>query len=487
MNIRCIVFLFCTSIVLHSQTHLKGEIGVRVFEPSYNPHIVEEPITITEGSTVTIKKGTIFLFKNYTGLKVAGNLIIEGTESEPVIFTSINDKEFNPDATLLPNAFDWNGIAITTESGTVELHHFKLSYSVYGIKSKNDNILINQGLFSNNGQCDVVINDELQIVLQDEPFTYPLQKSSERQKVQTNETQAKDSIRVETQNELEPTDSKEATSLDSTLTPHKHSNDTINKMDSSSLAPVNSSQSTKIGNRSGFRISLNLFPGNFPMAYYDSATNTYEDVVDETFFDSIETQPGYSSVSFHKFLMRFNTHFMIRLGSLFSLDVGPGLLVSSRKGGYVFDDVNNGYYVDHRDISWHWLIIAPNVSSGINFVKYFHPIKVHAGILFDVNLNILKYNFAFTEDGQLQSGDPYAVKSSIDDTDFAINTAVGPRAGVELQVGSSLGIHIDFLYRFSILTKEFDLTDSENDETSKVKWKFYLPGVGVGAGVNFYF
>ena len=113
----------------------------------------------------------MFLFKNYAGLKVQGSLIIQGTKDEPVIFTSFNDRKYNPDAEVYPNAFDWNGISIEEATGTVELHHFILMYSVYGVKSKNEKILINSGLFANNGQCDVVIKDKMKVVLKDEPFS----------------------------------------------------------------------------------------------------------------------------------------------------------------------------------------------------------------------------------------------------------------------------------------------------------------------------
>ncbi len=115
----------------------------------------------------------MFLFKPFTGLTVNGDLLVEGTQEHPVIFTSINDGEYNTAAPKqLPNPFDWNGILVQRESGTVSLKNFSLRFSVYGIKSQVTDILIDNGLFRQNGQFHFTIRDKIQYVQDNIPFSY---------------------------------------------------------------------------------------------------------------------------------------------------------------------------------------------------------------------------------------------------------------------------------------------------------------------------
>lgn len=155
-----------------AETHITGSITDMTFESGGNPFIVEQDIMIPEGKKVVINSGCVFLFKPFTGLSVHGHLVVEGTQEAPVMFTSINDGEFNAQSEQLANPFDWNGILVSRESGTVIIQNFSLRFSVYGIKSQNLNIQIENGLFRQNGQFHFTINDKIQFVQDNIPYSY---------------------------------------------------------------------------------------------------------------------------------------------------------------------------------------------------------------------------------------------------------------------------------------------------------------------------
>ena len=167
MNIKKIVLLFLFIIGyrgIHAETRLSGEIQSASFDASGNPYVVEKDISIPQGKSLTIKEGCVFLFNGFTGLNVSGNLSVEGSAQQPVIFTCVNDSEYNPNSQQLPNPFDWNGIIIAKESGSVHFQNFQLRYSVYGIKSQNTAMTIQNGIFRQNGQFHFTLNDKIQYV-----------------------------------------------------------------------------------------------------------------------------------------------------------------------------------------------------------------------------------------------------------------------------------------------------------------------------------
>ena len=155
-----------------SQTTISGSIGGMTFKPSGNPWLVTENVFIENDSKTIVEPGCIFLFKPYTGIIVHGTFIVEGKKDNPVIFSSINDSTYSQTAVKNPEPFDWNGILIENEAVEVSLSHFKLSYSVYGIKSKISTLTINDGLFRQNGQFHFTINEKIQEVESNLPFSY---------------------------------------------------------------------------------------------------------------------------------------------------------------------------------------------------------------------------------------------------------------------------------------------------------------------------
>ena len=166
-----ILLVSLVNIVL-SATSLKGNVSDVKFDKTGNPFIVENQIYIPENKSIEIREGCVFLFKEYTGFEIQGNLIVTGTVKDPVVFTTINDDQFNSKSEKKAEPFNWNGITITKKAKRVILTNITVCYSVFGIKSDMENISILHGLFYENGQYDVTINEKLQKVNRLVPFNY---------------------------------------------------------------------------------------------------------------------------------------------------------------------------------------------------------------------------------------------------------------------------------------------------------------------------
>jgi hypothetical protein len=166
------LFVVALAAALFAETHLSGDIKTAAIDSTGNPYIVDQDIVVPAGKKVTIKEGCIFLFKGFTGLNVSGQINVAGSAKHPVVFTSVNDGDYNPKSDQLPNPFDWNGMLIAKESGGALLEDFSLRYSVYGVKSQTANVSIRGGVFRQNGQFHFTINEKIQYVQDNIAYSY---------------------------------------------------------------------------------------------------------------------------------------------------------------------------------------------------------------------------------------------------------------------------------------------------------------------------
>lgn len=141
---------------------------------SEKPYLVVSDIEVPFGKTVTIEPGAVFLFQNFTGFQVQGQLVAEGTKEKSIIFTSEFDGRYNPDTSLIANPFDWNGIYIHKDAFGTRLKYCKINYSVYGINSVTRLIRINPCIFFANGKVHLTIADSLHHVEDEKPYNYVL-------------------------------------------------------------------------------------------------------------------------------------------------------------------------------------------------------------------------------------------------------------------------------------------------------------------------
>jgi TolB-like protein/TM2 domain-containing membrane protein YozV len=144
-------------------TNLSGNIGVSYLESENGPYLIEKELVIPAGRNIVLGPGCVLLFGPFAGLQVLGRLEAKGTAEKPVIFSSMNDAAFNPDSKKTADAFDWNGIVIEPQSSGALLSNFRIAYSVFGIKSMRESIVIDHGLFFRNGQYNFTINGKLTV------------------------------------------------------------------------------------------------------------------------------------------------------------------------------------------------------------------------------------------------------------------------------------------------------------------------------------
>ena len=164
-----VLFIVC---ICPAEMHLQGEISSESIDSTGNPYIIEKTIIIPQGKKIVINEGCVFLFKNYSGIKVLGNLFVKGAPGKNVVFTTINDSLYNKKSDQLAKPFDWNGIIIDKDADSVKMENFRLFYSSYGIKSQNGKIALKNALFGSNGQFNFVISDKMQDVRENVPFSF---------------------------------------------------------------------------------------------------------------------------------------------------------------------------------------------------------------------------------------------------------------------------------------------------------------------------
>ncbi len=138
-----------------------------------NRYIVTCDIIVPSNRLVTVEKGAVFLFKDFTGVHVEGKLHCKGTKKRPIVFTSVNDPGYNPYSMRSANPFDWNGIVVHNDAFGTLFEYVKVSYSVYGLATKTKFIRIDPGIFKHNGESDIV-KDDKKIKVDENPYEYIL-------------------------------------------------------------------------------------------------------------------------------------------------------------------------------------------------------------------------------------------------------------------------------------------------------------------------
>lgn len=113
--------------------------GPNVWKDIGIPYIADFEIEIPTGKSVTIEPGV--LVKAASGIKVAGELIVVGSSTNPVIFTSLFDDSIGGDTggdgVSVPSVGDWSGIEVGG-SGNLEIENAIVAYADNAVFQKNN-------------------------------------------------------------------------------------------------------------------------------------------------------------------------------------------------------------------------------------------------------------------------------------------------------------------------------------------------------------
>jgi hypothetical protein len=153
-------------------TTIGGDVSKVSFKKEKGPFIVIEDLVIPEGTTVTMEKGCVLLFKEFTTLNVYGNVMVKGSEGEPVVFTSVHDSAYNHKISEQANPFDWNGVRLQKSSKGSSFEYMHLDYSTFGLYSTNTDLIVKTCEFKKNGQNNVMIEGKMQVVVEGMPYSY---------------------------------------------------------------------------------------------------------------------------------------------------------------------------------------------------------------------------------------------------------------------------------------------------------------------------
>lgn len=178
--LKVVLFALCwcySTLLAQDFIELSGSLPEQL--SAQKPYLVVGDLFVSPGSIVTVEPGTVFLFNGFTGLHVQGTIYVKGEPGKPVVFTSKNDKLYNPGSDVAAAPFDWNGIDIYETGVGSNFTECIIKYSVYGVRSQTEHFKVVNAAFSNNGKSDITVLGERKDVSIDTPFSFGIQKIPE--------------------------------------------------------------------------------------------------------------------------------------------------------------------------------------------------------------------------------------------------------------------------------------------------------------------
>lgn len=173
MSVLKLIICMCVFSAVTVAEQLAGDLP-RYISANKSPYHVVADIYVPSGKVVEIEPGTVLLFKNFTGLHIQGVLNAKGTLMRDIVFTSVNDEDYNQNAALNPTPYDWNGIYIHKDGIGTDLERVKVRYSVKGILSETKFIRLSDVLFHENGRANFTVENEAKPIVPDMPYSYNL-------------------------------------------------------------------------------------------------------------------------------------------------------------------------------------------------------------------------------------------------------------------------------------------------------------------------
>ncbi len=132
------------------------------------PYVINTQLTVSIGTTLTIEPGMVIKMDlSRDVLTVNGTLNAVGTESEPIIFTSIKDDAYGGDtnndgSTTVPAASDWTAISFASGSiGNLEYTNIRYGGNYYNcmVYMYEANVTIQNSSLTNSSRNIIAITD----------------------------------------------------------------------------------------------------------------------------------------------------------------------------------------------------------------------------------------------------------------------------------------------------------------------------------------
>jgi len=125
-----LIILFALWQTAFTQTSVSGSIAQNTtWSLSNSPYLVTGTVTVQSGISLTIQPGVVIKSQvsplNST-IRVKGAILAQGTQSQPIVFTSRKDDAYGGDTNndgnaTSPNAEDWSSIVIESTSGGLSI------------------------------------------------------------------------------------------------------------------------------------------------------------------------------------------------------------------------------------------------------------------------------------------------------------------------------------------------------------------------------
>ena len=116
----------------YADTNISGGSVEGTWTTLGNPYIIQDNIYIGDNKTLTLEAGTIIKFSESKNMIIYGNLVSQGTLTNPVYFTSILDNSIGGNTlgkTTEPQPGDWDNLWFTLGNNSIDLQYVVIRYA----------------------------------------------------------------------------------------------------------------------------------------------------------------------------------------------------------------------------------------------------------------------------------------------------------------------------------------------------------------------
>jgi hypothetical protein len=170
--ISSIALIFNACIQAADFKSIKGKFSSIDTTPGIR-YLIEDTLEIPTGTHINLPPGTVFLFADEKPLNIRGSLTANGTDSAPVVFSSVNDSVYNKNAEGQATLFSWAGIWVGGGSESVILRNTIIRFADRPFVSQSASIRLENVKFTNTNLDTIFINDQVFSPIRNHVFYFP--------------------------------------------------------------------------------------------------------------------------------------------------------------------------------------------------------------------------------------------------------------------------------------------------------------------------